>query len=234
MPFDRKKYYLKNKEKKKKYYLKNKEKIKKLMKQYYLENKERFKEYDRQYYLENREKKIERSKQWRLNNEKRKKETDRQYYLKNKEKIKKQTKKYNLDNKEKVKKQKKKWRLNNMEKIRKYKRNIFQNNINYRLSQIIRIRILQALKGKSKSKNTIKLLGCTIEKLWNHLEKKFKPGMTRYNHGLWHVDHIRPCASFDLKKPKQQSICFHYTNLQPLWAKDNIIKGAKLNYESQQ
>ena len=234
MSFDTKEYYLKNRERIKKYYLNNKERIRKVMKKHYLENKERFKEYDRQYYLENREKKIERSKQWRLNNEERKKETDRQYYLNNKEKIKKQVKIYRLNNKEKVKKCRKKWCLNNKEKIREHKRNKFRNNINYRLSQIIRIRILQALKGKSKSKNTIKLLGCTIEKLWNHLEKKFKPGMTRYNHGLWHVDHIRPCASFNLKKPKQQSICFHYTNLQPLWAKDNIIKGAKLNYESQQ
>jgi hypothetical protein len=51
--------------------------------------------------------------------------------------------------------------------------------------------------------------------------------MTRENHGLWHVDHIRPCASFDLTDPEQQAICFHYTNLQPLWAIDNIKKGAR-------
>jgi hypothetical protein len=55
--------------------------------------------------------------------------------------------------------------------------------------------------------------------------------MTRKNYGKWHVDHIRPCASFDLTNPKQQQICFHYTNLQPLWAIDNIKKGVKLNYE---
>ena len=55
--------------------------------------------------------------------------------------------------------------------------------------------------------------------------------MTKYNHGLWHVDHIRPCASFDLSKPKQQKICFHYTNLQPLWAHENSSKGAKYEME---
>jgi hypothetical protein len=51
--------------------------------------------------------------------------------------------------------------------------------------------------------------------------------MTRENHGLWHVDHIRPCALFDLKCPVNNKLCFHYTNLQPLWAEDNIKKGAK-------
>ena len=51
--------------------------------------------------------------------------------------------------------------------------------------------------------------------------------MTQKNYGEWHVDHIKPCASFDLTDPKQQEICFHYTNLQPLWAIDNIKKGSK-------
>ena len=51
--------------------------------------------------------------------------------------------------------------------------------------------------------------------------------MTRKNYGLWHVDHIKPCFSFDLTDPEQQKICFHYTNLQPLWALENIKKGKK-------
>ena len=52
--------------------------------------------------------------------------------------------------------------------------------------------------------------------------------MTKENHGFWHIDHIIPCASFNLKDPKQQTKCFHYTNLQPLWAKENLSKGAKI------
>ena len=61
-----------------------------------------------------------------------------------------------------------------------------------------------------------------------HLEAQFKPGMTWDNYGLkgWHVDHIRPCASFDLRDPEQQRRCFHYTNLQPLWAEENLKKGS--------
>ncbi len=63
-----------------------------------------------------------------------------------------------------------------------------------------------------------------------HLEKQFKEGMTWENHGLygWHIDHIIPCASFDLTDLEQQKKCFHYTNLQPLWAKENLIKGVKI------
>ena len=60
-----------------------------------------------------------------------------------------------------------------------------------------------------------------------HIEKQFKPGMTWERYGEWHVDHIRPCASFDLTDPEQQTICFNYENLQPLWAIDNMKKGAK-------
>ena len=52
--------------------------------------------------------------------------------------------------------------------------------------------------------------------------------MTWDNHGKWHIDHIKPCASFDLLHKKQQRKCFYYKNLQPLWAQENLSKGAKI------
>jgi hypothetical protein len=67
-----------------------------------------------------------------------------------------------------------------------------------------------------------------MQVIWDHLQKQFKEGMTKENHGLWHIDHIRPISSFDLTKPEQQIKCFHYTNLQPLWAKENLSKGSKI------
>jgi len=97
----------------------------------------------------------------------------------------------------------------------------------FALTDTLRARLRQALNGTNKSKSTLKLLGCTVEYLIKHLEKQFKPGMTWENRHLFHIDHIRPCSSFDLTNPKQQSECFNYTNLQPLWAIDNIVKGAK-------
>jgi len=60
-----------------------------------------------------------------------------------------------------------------------------------------------------------------------HLESLFLPGMSWENRHLWHIDHVLPCAAFDLTNPKEQRRCFHYTNLQPLWALDNIKKRAK-------
>jgi hypothetical protein len=74
----------------------------------------------------------------------------------------------------------------------------------------------------------MELLGCTRAEFLAHIEAQFQPGMTWENRSLWHIDHIRPCAGFDMLDPAQQRVCFHYTNLQPLWAADNIKKGATL------
>ena len=79
-----------------------------------------------------------------------------------------------------------------------------------------------------KAGRTRDLVGCTWAELRQHLESRFQPGMSWENRSQWHIDHIRPCASFDLTDPEQQKECFHYSNLQPLWAEDNIKKGARL------
>jgi hypothetical protein len=96
---------------------------------------------------------------------------------------------------------------------------------------VTRSRILAVLKGKSKSKKTIELLGCSFEQAKQWIENQFKPGMTWENHGHkgWHIDHIRPCDAFDLEDPEQQKQCFRYTNLQPLWWQDNLSKNASVS-----
>ena len=177
-----------------------------------------------------------------------KKQYTKKYYQKNKEKIKQYAKEYHLKNKEKLKKfkliaQKKyyqknkkyyssyrceyyrinKIKINKKDTIRQVER--YKTDTNYKITRILRKRLYYAVKNKKFK--TMELLGCDVKKLWQHLESKFQPGMTRENHGLWHVDHIIPCASFDLRCPVQQLACFHYTNLQPLWAIDNLKKGAK-------
>ena len=102
-----------------------------------------------------------------------------------------------------------------------------KNDPSFRLLSALRGRTRTALKGKGKSKRTMMLVGCTLAELRAHLEKQFVAGMTWANYGAWHIDHIRPCASFDLLDPGQQAQCFHFSNLQPLWAMDNFRKGAK-------
>ncbi len=103
----------------------------------------------------------------------------------------------------------------------------------FKLKKALRDRVYAAIKAQvgEKSKRTLELLGCSVEEARDHIEVQFTDGMTWENHGEWHVDHILPCASFDLTKPKSQEMCFHYSNLQPLWAQQNRAKSDKLNYE---
>jgi hypothetical protein len=124
--------------------------------------------------------------------------------------------------------QHKKYRNKHREKITKKYLERRKKDPVFKLLTTLRCRINDVLRGHSKSDSTINMLGCTINELWIHLEKSFKPGMTRKNHGKWHIDHIIPCASFDLTKAKQQRKCFHYTNLQALWAHENLSKGNKI------
>ena len=144
---------------------------------------------------------------------------------------------YRKQNAEKLKGQMKAYHKQNRDKKRIYKRNRHKTDINFKLRGNLRSGIRRVLKGKSKSKKTMDLIGCSADFLKKHLENQFQPGMSWNNYGnpngdhseCWHIDHILPCASFDLSDPKQQQKCFHYSNLQPLWAKDNISKGAKIN-----
>ena len=107
----------------------------------------------------------------------------------------------------------------------------YQEDRNYRLMLGLKGRIQQALKLQCgrKAYKTAELLGCSIPEFKEWIASQFEDGMSWDNYGLhgWHIDHIRPCASFDLTDPEQQKQCFHYTNQQPLWAKDNMAKGAK-------
>ena len=111
-----------------------------------------------------------------------------------------------------------------------------ENDTTFRILLSLRARIYQAVKGTNKSANTIKLLGCDPNQARDHIEAQFTDGMTWGNYGMhgWHIDHIIPCARFDLTDPEQQRQCFHFTNLQPLWAKDNIRKGDKMPHQLSQ
>lgn len=102
------------------------------------------------------------------------------------------------------------------------------NSPTTRIVENLRRRTRAVLVGSNKSNSTIKLIGCSPEELKCYLESKFSSGMSWDNYGDWHIDHIVPCATYDLSKADEQSACFHYTNLQPLWAKDNLTKGDRI------
>lgn len=193
-------------------------------------DKEKQKEYFKKYNFKRRNKQKIYMKKWFLKNIEKIKKYRKEYFLLHEKKLKKYKKEYYLKNKFKYKKYMKKWVKKNRKLLNEKRRIKIKNNPKFKLSIILRNRILKALKGIKKNESTLKLLGVRdVKEVWNHLEKSFKPGMTLKNHGKWHIDHIIPCASFDLTKLSEQRKCFHYTNLQPLWASENLSKGDRIS-----
>lgn len=174
-------------------------------------------------YLENQEKRKEKTRQWRLNNPEKAKE----YKLK-----------YNIEKSGDNKIRDKAYKIKHKDRIREYNKIRFKEkrltDIEFKIKSALRSRTSKAIKSKNgtKSYKTMDLIGCSILKLKEHLESQFVDGMSwdNYSHQGWNIDHIKPCASFDLTDVEEQKKCFHYTNLQPLWAVDNYKKGKKLNY----
>ena len=96
-----------------------------------------------------------------------------------------------------------------------------------KIGRNLRSRLNKAIKGNYKTGSAVRDLGCSIKELKKYLESKWQQGMSWDNYGEWHIDHIKPLNSFDLEDEEQLKEACHYTNLQPLWAKDNLKKGSK-------
>jgi len=169
----------------------------------------------------------------------RKKEYNKKYMEENKEKFSAKQREYCYKNKDLISYRTREWYKKNREKAiasaLERKKKLLKSNLQYRIAERIRSRTRNAIKlgyGFKKT-STQELLGCTYEELKTHLESLFLIGMNWNNYGgtkkhnneSWHIDHIIPCASFDLSNINQQRKCFHYTNLQPLWGLDNLKKG---------
>ena len=172
-----------------------------------------------------------------MNKEKRK-ASNKAWYEANKEKRKAYQKAYYQANTEKIKASQKAnnkaWYEANKEKKIAYQKvyanKRYKEEPVYRLLKNMRNGMWSVLSGKAKSSHTMEYVGMSPDELMNHLENKFTEGMTRDNYGKWHIDHIRPLASFDFTGPdreEQLHIAWSHTNLQPLWALDNIRKGAR-------
>lgn len=123
---------------------------------------------------------------------------------------------YNIKNKDHVRK------LQREHNTRKY-----YSDPQFRLTRVLRARLSAALKNNYKSGSAIKDLGCSVTEFKIYLESKFLVGMSWSNYGQWHIDHKIALANFDLTDRKQFCKAVHFTNLQPLWAKENQSKGAK-------
>lgn len=104
-----------------------------------------------------------------------------------------------------------------------------KSSINYRILDNLRRRINKTVRRGGKSQSTQKLLGCSIQDFRIYLESLWESGMSWDNYGRngWHIDHIIPCSLFDLSRPDHQKRCFHFSNMQPLWAPVNLSKHNK-------
>lgn len=178
-------------------------------KEYREANKDRFKAWNAEHYKNNPE--IHKAKKQRL------KENNPDYfknhYKKNKEKKQAYKKIYNTENRDIIN-----------ERLRKR----YHTDPQFRISQTYRNRLRSTITRGYKKSKSLDLLGCSISELKLHLENLFLPTMTWENYGtLWHIDHIVPCAIFDLTNESDQKKCFHYTNLQPLFAITTIIDGVE-------
>jgi ATPase subunit of ABC transporter with duplicated ATPase domains len=204
----------------------NKQKIKQYQKQYRETHKKEAKIYQAKYRNLHKKEKTIRDRIYRANHKTKAKQYRNKYYKVNRKNLIEQSKNYYNNHKKEIAiKRKKYYSLRvNKEKINNYYKYKRKTDINFKIKHYLRVRIGDALRGKTKSLSTIKLIGCSIEQLKKHLESKFKQGMSWSNHGKWHIDHIKPCASFNLSKESEQIKCFNWKNLQPLWAEENLIK----------
>jgi hypothetical protein len=191
---------------KKEDYQKHKKSISHRQKKYKEDNCEKLLEYSRKYYHENKEKLLKNKKE---------------YYKKNSEIIYEKLLIYNKNNREKVNHYK-----------NQYNKEKKKSSTLYKLKISMRDRLNKYFKYSSLNKNnkTFNIIGCTPNYLKEHLEIQFTHGMSWENHGLfgWHIDHIVPLSSAKTEEDLYK-LC-HYTNLQPLWAKDNLSKSSKLDY----
>jgi ATP-dependent Lon protease len=145
-------------------------------------------------------------------------------------------KKWSEQNKEHLKQYIKEYRKNNVDKIRQIKRDYERyrkaSDPAYKLISNFRTAIYQVLKENNveKNKHYFDILKYTPEELISHLEKQFTDSMTWENYGEWHVDHRMPISSFNFESVDDDSFikCWSLENLQPMWGKENIIKGSKI------
>ena len=197
---------------------KNKEKVRAIAKRQREKHKESISEGKKKCYYAKRGYYLSKMKEYEEKNHEHLMQYRKEYYIKNKDKI-------LAKNRVRNQKPKAKLRINEVIRMK------YRNNVYFRISDSIRKRLRLALKWQRQEKRnkTIDYLGCSINEFIEYFESKFINGMTmnKFMNGEIHIDHIKPCASFDLSDLEQQKECFHYTNLQPLWAKENFSKGTK-------
>ena len=222
-------------------------------KKYRAAHREQCREYGRQWRAKNPEKVRESSRRWRAENPEKTKQQSRNYRTAHPERVRESNRKWTAANREKVRGYLRKWKTENPEKyraaVRKWKaenpeklseqnkkdlkkyHEKNRNNPIHKMHQNMRSGMNASLKGRYKSTSTMKIIGCTVEELFEHLEScvSWESWMTRENYGKggWDVDHIIAITKWDYKSPLQLALCWDKSNLQPMEHIANIKKGGR-------
>jgi hypothetical protein len=135
---------------------------------------------------------------------------------------------WSLNNKETHKKLQSDWAKNNRQHLNNKYNTRYHNDFQFKVRKLCHKHLINNL---NKNSSTMKYFSCDIELFTKWLEYCFTDEMNMNNHGsYWHLDHVIPISLFDLTKPEEVYLCFHYLNYMPLKAKDNIIKQNNIIY----
>jgi len=217
------------------YYLINKERLNKKSKQYYLANKERIDNQNKEYAEKHKKELQEYRKRWYVENKENRKDYYADWYDKNKEKLYAYQKEYSENNKELIKQRKRKYNQEHKEQQNENARNRRHNNPSIKINDSIRKGIWKSLKGNKNGLHWELIVGYTLKDLIKHLEKQFVRGMSFDNYGKWHIDHKIPISAFNFNSINDIDFkrCWSLSNLQPLWANDNMKKNDSLEKDFQ-
>jgi hypothetical protein len=212
--------------KQKEYREANRDKIRTRNKEYQEANKEKLLVYAKKYREDNREKILAKQKEHYKANHDERLAKRKEFYEANREEILAKQKEHYQTNRDKILA-----KMRTPEARAKRNKRIIEDP-RYRMECILRGRVRNALKsqGAEKFTSTMDLIGCSPEFLSKRLEKQIKPGTKRED---YHVDHIEPCALFDLTKEEEQKMCFHWTNLQLLLGPANQAKSDDVFWSGQ-
>ncbi|HUX80303.1 MAG TPA: hypothetical protein VMW10_11275 [Alphaproteobacteria bacterium] len=227
-----------NRQRSNKYREENKEETLKRCQEYHRINREALLKNAKKRYQSNREKLIESVHEYRKNNKEKVVQTKKNCYQKNKEKVLHKRKEYYLENKEEILEKDKIYKKKHIERYRvnqrEWKKKKYATDIKFNLNEKITSGIRISLKSGKGGRHWETMVDFTVDQLIIHLDSLFKPGMTwaKLLNGEIHIDHIRPKASFNFTSPDDFEFkeCWALSNLQPLWAEDNLKKRDKWNF----
>lgn len=217
--------------------------------EYYLKNRAKWRAYGKRYYQkrkkiiaeqraapEARKKLSEYLKAWRAANVEKRRSDMRKWQSKNAARVREYRRQYAprrralyAKRREEILLRKRQFAPRYRDRVNRYQRTRRVENVQFMLASRLRATLVRALHRQyvKKSKRTMELVGCSPEDLKGHIESQFVEGMTWNNRHLWHVDHVRPLASFDLRDVEEQRKAMHFSNLRPLWKEQNHRKSDK-------